>query len=139
MDMKETIEYCISSSVNIAADYNISLDFSDVSVQGVSEILDSFHERFLHPELDEGLMKNKANAFAYMFGVYVGEVLIRNHNTGYVWADTKFGVALAKDENNIINPIAKAQKQIVNGREAGDDVKSFFDVAITIMQGKFRR
>lgn len=31
----------------------------------------------------------------------------------------------------------KAEKHIINGTEAGDDIKGFFDVAITIVKGKF--
>lgn len=36
-----------------------------------------------------------------------------------------------------IDAIAKAAKQIVNGRENGDEVGSFFDVAEQLMEGRF--
>ena len=45
---------------------------------------------------------------------------------------------LAKEARNLINPAAKAMKQIMNGKEGGDDIKSFFDVACRIMDGKFK-
>lgn len=100
--------------------------------------LDIFHERYLEPEIDGGQVKQKGYTLAYIFGVYVGEVLIRNYGGGYDWEETSFGIEPAKDEKNIINPIGKAEKQIIYGTEAGDDIKGFFDVAISIIQGKFR-
>ena len=134
---KEMMDFCFPTVIKLAATYNVALDFSDASVQGVSELLDIFHERYLNPELDGGQVKQKEYTLAYIFGVYVGEVLIRNYGGGYDWEDTPYGIALAKGEENIINPIGKAEKHIINGSEAGDDIKGFFDVAITIIKGKF--
>lgn len=135
---KEMMDFCFPTVIKLAANYHVTLDFSDESVQGVSELLDIFHERYLNPEIDGGQVQQKEYTLAYIFGVYVGEVLIRNYGGGYDWEDTSFGIALAKDEQNIINPIGKAEKHIINGIEAGDDIKGFFDVAIAIIQGKFQ-
>lgn len=138
MDKKETIEYCISSAIKIGLEsYNKTLDFSDESIQNVNEILNGYHERYLHPEEDDGLIQEKVNIFALIFGIYVGEVLLRKYHSAYAWKDTEYGFVLAKDETNFINPVGKARKQIVNGKENGDDIKSFFDVANAIMQEKF--
>lgn len=136
---KEMMEFCFPAVIKLAANYHVSLDFSDESVQGVSELLNIFHESYLEPEIDGGQVKQKEYTLAYIFGVYVGEVLIRNYGGGYDWEETSFGIALVKDEKNIINPIGKAEKQIIYGIEAGDDIKGFFDVAISIIQGKFQR
>lgn len=138
MNIKETIDFCISSAIKLGREvYNENLDFSDESIQTVKEILDGYHERYLHPENDNGLIKNRVNTYAHVFGIYVGEVLIRKSGGSYAWKDTEYGIVLAKDEKNIINPVGKASKQIVNGVEGGDDIKSFFDVATAIIRGEF--
>ena len=79
------------------------------------------------------------NAFASIFGVYVGETLLRTHpNSGYGWAEKEgFGLVVAKGEGYHIDAIAKAAKQIVNGRENGDEIGSFFAVAEDLMEGRF--
>lgn len=137
MDIKETIDYCMNMAVTIGLDYAKELDFSDESIRLVDEILDGYHERYLYPEKDEGLIKEHSTTYAHIFGIYVGEVLLRNHANGYVWADTDMGLALAKGEQNRLNPVGKAYKQITGGKESGDDIKSFFDVAVIIMEKGF--
>ena len=137
MDIKQTINDCINAAIDIALNsYNKSLDFSDESIGIVDEILDIYHDRYIHPEKDDGLIKERINTFAHIFGIYVGEVMVRNHSNDYSWQETEFDIALAKDEKNIVNPIAKAYKHIANGKESGDDIKSFFHVGIAIMKGK---
>ncbi|GLB29451.1 hypothetical protein LAD12857_13740 [Lacrimispora amygdalina] len=138
MDTRETIDYCIDSAVKIGEEtYDMILDFSDESVEHVDKILDGYHERYLHPEKDEGFIKGHVNTYAHIFGIYVGEVLIRSHAKDYVWQETEAGITLIKNESNHINPITKAYKQIINGKEGGDDIKSFFEVAIFIVKGSF--
>ena len=66
-----------------------------------------------------------------------GETLLRNGlaDLGYRWALTENGLpVLAKDGRNQMSPIKKAEKRIQNGPE--DSVKSFYDVAKVIAQGK---
>lgn len=138
MDLRETIDYCIKSAVNIGQEtYGKELDFSDESIGIVDEILDGYHERYLHPERDDAFMKSRPNTYAYIFGIYVGEVLLRNHTGDYSWQELEYGIVLAKNDKNQVNPIAKANKQIVNGKESGDDIQSFFNIAIMIMNGQF--
>lgn len=138
MDIQETIDYCIDSAIKIGSEtYNRTLDFSDNSIIFVDEILDGYHDRYINTEKDDGLIKEHTNTYAHIFGVYIGEVLRRNHAGDHTWQDTEFGLVLSSNEQNHVNPIAKVYKQIVNGKESGDDIKSFFDIAILIMQGKF--
>ena len=138
MDLKETIDYCIDSAIKIGEEtYDMVLDFSNESVEHVDKILDGYHERYLYPEKDEGLIKSHSNTYAHIFGIYVGEVLIRNHAKDYVCHVIQAGIKLVKYESFHINPITKAYKQIVNGKEGGDDIKSFFEVAIFIVKGSF--
>ena len=47
-----------------------------------------------------------------------------------------FGLVVAMGMGYHIDAIAKAAKQIVNGRENGDEVESFFSVAGQLMEGK---
>ncbi len=139
MGMRETIEYCVDSAIKIGSQtYDKSLDFSEESVKIVDGILDGYHERYLHPEEDEGLIREHANTYAHIFGIYVGEVLLRRMDSGCGWAETEYGIVLAKDDRNVINPIAKAYKHIVHGKENGDDVNSFFQIAMMIMEGKLK-
>lgn len=139
MDMRETIDYCIDSAVTIGREtYEMVLDFSEESVSLVDKILDIYHERYLNPEKDEGMIKKHINSYAYIFGIYVGEVLLRNHAKDYAWHDDEqVGIVLAKNEKNQINPIAKAYKQIMNGKEGGDDIQSFYHIAVMIAKGQF--
>lgn len=137
MNIQETIEKYSKSAVEIGLKtYDRDLDFSDKSIDIADEILDGYHNRFISANKDD-IIKEHVNTYACIFGIYVGEVLIRNYANGYTWQDTEYGLALVKNEKNNINPIAKAYKQIVNGKEAGDDIKSFFNISIQIMQGKF--
>ncbi|SHL37193.1 hypothetical protein SAMN02745136_04730 [Anaerocolumna jejuensis DSM 15929] len=138
MDIQETIDYCINSAIKIGIEtYNRTLDFSDDSIIFVDEILDGYHDRYINSEKDNGLIKKHANTYAHIFGIYIGEVLRCNHASDYIWMDTEFGLTLSKNVQNQVNPIAKVYKQIINGKESGDDIKSFFNIAILIMQGKF--
>lgn len=131
--------YCLGNALKIGEDYGETLDYTPASIPAVSRILDEYHRRYLHPEEDQGLIHNKVNAFASIFGVYVGETLLRTHpNSGYGWAEKEsFGLVVAKGEGYHIDAIAKAAKQIVNGRENGDEIGSFFAVAEDLMEGRF--
>lgn len=129
---------CLGHAKKIGEDCGVTLDYTPASIPAVSRILDGYHRRYLHPEEDGGAMQEKVNAFASVFGVYIGETLLRTHpESGYGWAEKEdFGLVVAKEGGYHIDAIAKATKQIVNGRENGDEVVSFFDVAGQVMEGK---
>lgn len=138
----EYIKYigcCLGNAKRIGEDYGVALDYTPASIPAVSRILDEYHRRYLHPEEDDGMMAEKYGIFAGIFGVYVGETLLRCHpNCGYGWTEKEqFGLVVAKGEGYHIDAIAKAAKQIVNGRENGDEIGSFFDVAVELMEGRF--
>lgn len=130
---------CLEKAQEIGADYAMKLDYSVDSISAVSGLLDSYHRRYLHPEEDNGVIRDNADNFATIFGVYIGETLLRLHpDSGYSWTPKEqFGLVVAKGEGYHIDAIAKAAKQIVNGREAGDEVGSFFDIAEQLMEGKW--
>ena len=136
MTFQEFIDYGINAAVKIGIDYNKTLDFSDESIHIADEILDGYHDRYIHPEKDKKFMQEKIDTFAHIFGIYVGEVLRRNHAQNCVWKETEYGAVLTKDDGDYVNSIAKVYKQIANGKEFGDDIKSFFDIAILVLQGR---
>ena len=131
------IERCLAHAVKIGEDYGEVLDYSPASIQAVGRILDSYHQRYLR---DQGQMGEKLDAFASVFGVYIGEALLRAHpDAGYGWVGKpQFGLVVGKGEGYHIDVIAKVTKQIVNGREEGDEVVSFFRVAEQLMEGNLQ-
>lgn len=128
------IEHCLAHAVKIGQDYGETMDYSPASIQTVSHILDGYHRRYLQ---NQGQIREKLDAFASVFGVYIGETLLRNHpDSGYHWMEKpEFGLVVGKGDGYHIDAIAKAAKQIVNGREEGDEVVSFFDIAGKLMDG----
>lgn len=133
---EEFIAHCSAHAVKIGGEYGKTLDFTPESIQGVSEILDGYHQRYLHPVKDD-IVRERVDVFSSIFGAYVGETLLRSHpDSGYAWVEKpRFGLVVAKGEGYHIDPMAKAAKQIVNGREEGDEVVSFFQVAEQLMEG----
>lgn len=133
------IGQCLDQAQKICQDYQIPMDYTAASIPKVSGLLDSYHRRYLHPEEDDSIIRDNAESFAEIFGVYIGETLLRLHpDRGYAWAEKEgFGLVVAKEGGYHIDAIAKAAKQIVNGREAGDEVGSFFDVAEELMEGRW--
>ena len=129
---------CLGHAKKIGEDRGVALDYTPASIPAVSRILDGYHQRYLHPEEDGGGMQEKVDAFASVFGVYIGETLLRTYpDSGYGWVEKEgFGLVVAKGKGYHIDAIAKAAKQIVNGRENGDEVESFFSVAGQLMEGK---
>lgn len=134
------IGYCLGNAKKIGEDYGAALDYTPASIPAVSRILDGYHQRYLHPEEDEGLIRDKVDTFSAIFGVYVGETLLRCHpDSGYGWVEKPdFGLVVAKGSEYHIDAIAKATKQIVNGREEGDEIESFFHVAEQLMEGTLK-
>lgn len=109
----------------VAAERNINgveLDYTPESLNRVDEILDSFRE----PGSDA------VAETIFVFGCYVGEVLVRN--AGYEWVDTPPEVARYTFPLTIYrastaahaNPIGKAFKRVDNG--GTDSVAYFYSV-----------
>ena len=99
-------------------------------------MMQTFHERVNQCSEEEG--DEILAEWAACFGVYIGETLLRTSpDSGYGWVEKEgFGLVVAKGKGYHIDAIAKAAKQIVNGRENGDEVESFFSVAGQLMEGK---
>lgn len=136
MNIEETVlDYC-NAAVQIGKEsYHVDLDFTPDTVKQVSEILDRYHDIYAEED-SEGDIHQCINTYAGIFGIYVGEVLRRNYASDYNWESTEHGFGLTKGSSAVFS-ISKAYKHIENGAEGGDQIDSFFKVAVFIVQGKF--
>jgi hypothetical protein len=108
----------------------VELDFSVESLARVDELLAGWH--------DEGNTCESMPTTVYLFGCYLGEVIIRNH--GGAWRETAgtaheemsgFPVVLELPGGAICNPLGKACKLLDNG--LGDSLV-FFCQVVTAMK-----
>lgn len=132
-DLMQTIDNHCGAAVKIGREsYGLTLDYSPETIPQVNEILNNYHEMYMNGS-DEGFMQQHISTYAAIFGFYVGEVLRKHLAPDFVWQQTEQGVALAKG-TTMLYPASKAYKQIKNGPERGDQIDSFFKVAIFIIQ-----
>lgn len=113
---------------------NIILDFSEISIEKVDSILGCYYDHLTDYNGEDGA--DTLWNIAVHFGIYLGETMLRLQlkDKGYEWCiDDKIPV-LKKDINNIISPVIKAHKRILNGSQ--DNIKNFYDVALSIVNGK---
>lgn len=126
------IEIC-NSAINYGTLFDKVLDYSAESIGDLDEILQYYYEAAKQEKTTDQQLWN----IAVIFGIYLGQTLLDTHLTekGYSWClgEDKVPV-LEKDDRNQMSPITKAYKRLMNGPE--DSVKSFYDVAIFIADGK---
>lgn len=60
-----------------------------------------------------------------VLGCYLGECIIQTYG-GHWSDDEQYGLCVAFDERNAAFPLAKVQKQLENGTDAGDGIYGFF-------------
>ena len=96
--------------------YMVSLDGSDNSVKEVENILDKIDSSGKKPN---GELKEGVRGMAIIYGVYIGECIVRNH--GGIWGNDhevagakSYPIKHAKGESF---PTSWAYKRIVNGDE----------------------
>lgn len=100
----------------------VELDYSPRSLQHIDRVVLSFHER--------RLTMNDIGETVFVFGCYVGEVVVRNKGAKWVVPDerlqklgfTMMGVELK--DGKFLNPIGKTIKLLENGQE--DSVVYFY-------------
>jgi hypothetical protein len=97
---------------------DLRLDFSVESLADVDELMVAWH--------DAGATGESMATSVYLFGCYLGEVIIRRH--GGSWLETagttyeqksRFPVLLELPSGSICNPLGKASKLLDNGPEDG--------------------
>ncbi|MEE5993554.1 MAG: hypothetical protein V3G42_09980 [Oscillospiraceae bacterium] len=122
--------YC-EVAMEFAQKFQKYFSYQEKDVDEMEEILGILHQDYQNQELsDETLQK-----IAVFFGVYLGQIMLDSKlsECGYVWDGEQ--ICLKKDDKNKMYPVSKVYKRIVNGIE--DSVKSFYDVAIAIAEGRF--
>lgn len=132
------IEKICADAIENAAELGVALSYrpEDIAVLE-NRIMPIFSEW-----LRDGTITADRGAWnlAVLFGVYLGETMLRNFAAeyGYHWGtpEGNFPV-LMKDEGNQMSPITKVHKRILNGTE--DSIKSFYDVAVFIADGRFNQ
>jgi hypothetical protein len=92
--------------------------------------VDGFIERQRgRPEFDA----ESVDGLVGTLGSFVGACIAAAAGGSWQWSDDQqaLGVALAGD--SMAFPFAKVRKQFLNGREGGDSVLSFYDVAVNFV------
>lgn len=113
----------------------IILDYSEKSIVEVESILGEYYNHLAEYDGREGA--DTLWNIAVHYGIYLGETMLRLRlgEKGFAWYMDN-GIPVLKNRTSAqISPITKAHKRMLNGPE--DNVKSFFDVAILLADGKF--
>jgi hypothetical protein len=93
----------------------LTLDYSPSSLKEVEKVILGFRQ--------SGLTMNEVGETVFVFGCYVGEVIVRNQGASWTAPDEKLqkmgfdlmGVRLK--DGTFLNPIGKAMKLLRNGSE----------------------
>ena len=100
---------------NVKKIQNIALDYSVGSLRHIDDILEQYHA--------EGVTVDDVWLSLFIFGCYVGEVIVRN-NRGARWiglpddryeSELDTGMVVRLASGTIVNPIGKAEKRMLNG------------------------
>lgn len=128
-------EYCDYAVVFAEKCYEKKLTYHDDDVKWVDQLLQQYNQRYATLNEEDQLNMNK---LAEIWGMYVGEIIHRNHFPDSLWTQTDIGFGLRqnKDSDNVIFPCAKALKEVENG--ADDSILSFFKVSLLIFANKFQ-
>ncbi len=117
-DDKDLASWLISQArtcVKIARlEWDVVLDFSADSVGSVESVLGKIHTRFANAKVGERPAEGRIEATVKTWGVYVGEVLRREH--GGKWCpDSEDGTAHLVVGGARVFPLAKVRKRLLNG------------------------
>lgn len=120
----DSIEYFSNTAIKYAQSFDKEFDYSEDSVKDLEEILDWYSNDISESNPTD----NQIWSMAKIFGVYLGQVIIKNCGNGYVWCDTDNSIPVIKKGELVIAPIDKVYKRLVYGPE--DSVVSFYDVIV---------
>lgn len=129
MDYKKLCD----TAVKYGSAFHKELNFSADSIAELEKILQYYHEEYRENRAADNQLWN----LSVVFGVYLGQTLLDTYLTarGYIWAPGEDSIpVLMKDGKNQMSPITKVYKRLLNGPE--DNVKSFYDVALLIADGR---
>lgn len=124
-----------ASAVAFAGKNHITLDYSEESIETLDQILNGYYQNLDDFEGTKG--EDTLWNIAVHFGIYLGETMLQIflRDKGFDWHISDDIPILKNDEGLEISPVTKAHKRILNGPE--DNVKSFCDVAFSIVNGDF--
>ena len=130
------IEKICADAVQTAAELGVTLGYAPEDV----EKLDTVILPKCRAWYQDGTITEEKGVwnFAVLFGIYLGEIMLRNYaqGCGYRWGTPDGNLpVLMKDDGNQMSPITKTEKCILNGPE--DSVKSFYDIGRLIADGRF--
>lgn len=135
-NFNEIADRIAEDAVRYAMQSGIALDYTKESAQNVDAFLETYHDSLDKYDSDEGT-KTLWNV-AVLFGTYIGEMLLRSglSEKGFVWVeDDGLPILSIPGKQTAVSPITKVHKRILNGTE--DSVKSFVDVAFSIVNGEW--
>jgi hypothetical protein len=127
-DARDFAEKAVESARKFAG---IELDFTPESLKRVDQLLDGWH--------GQGQTCQSMPTTVYLFGSYLGEVIIRNHGgrwrvTAEVNYPSSFPVCLEMPGGGMCNPLGKACKLLDNG--SGDSLSFFYQVVTSAKLGE---
>lgn len=116
----------LANAIEIAKDFNVNLDYSDESINGVEHVLSELHKEYKKTKSDEGL-----HGIALFYAFYIVAVIEKNHGKGKFERNHKtFG------ENSFpftwngktLFPYGWCEKRILDGE--GDNVEIKYKMLI---------
>lgn len=122
-------------AVQYAMQDGITLNYTRESVKSVDAILEGYHSSLDEYDGNDGA--KKIWNIAVMFGMYIGETLLRSGlaEKGFAWVkDEGFPILATPDNKTTVSPITKAHKRILNGAE--DGIERFADVVFSVVDGQ---
>ena len=125
-DVLKTKKDLLSKAVQLGNLYEVDLDFTDSSISQVEYILSDISAIYQESNDDEGL-----NGIAYILGIYIMEVISRNHGEGRIERDhPEFGDNSYPFywNNTVLFPVAWCRKRIFEGEV--DNVNLKYKIAV---------
>lgn len=120
-DVVRTKKDLLSKALQLGKLYEVDLDFTDSSISQVEYILSDINTIYKETNNDDGL-----SGIAYILGLYIIEVIDRNHGQGRIERDHP---DLGENtypfywNNSVIFPVAWCQKRIFEGDSDNVDLK----------------
>jgi hypothetical protein len=134
---EELLGYCEMALLTAEAKWDVRLDFSEESIEGVENLLAELHNVLKAPSTpsDPKPTDQQVRNMVLLWGTYLGEVFRRHH--GGKWLNTPIGdqgpVLRVELGSHQVFPLSKVNKRILNG--PGDSVAFFYRASSKIVRG----
>ena len=131
-----TIEELCAKANYLAAQAGIMLRWN---AEGLEEVETKIMPALQRMAADGRLNEIAVHNWAMVFGVYLGELILRNFaaEQGWRWnLESEDGLPLLTDGRQQLNPAAKVYHRITQGE--ADDLRSFYRISRAIVSGKLK-